>query len=136
MPNIASRLGDFQVITPSSIRGRITSGIIDRVTPTRGEVRESIFDRIDPVRQMEKLSSYLLRRKRLAELRGNHMYFFTDLPKPLDRRGLIGVNIHTGRDARVVLVSDPDAQFVTDETVNLLYSADGNRLQAFEVMSK
>ncbi len=134
LPNVAGRIGDFQVITPSGIRGRITSGIIDRATPSRGDVRESILDRLDPVRQAEKLSSYLLRRKRLAELRGSHMYFFTDLPKPLDRKGLIGVNIHNGRDSRVVLVSDPDAQFVTDETVNLLYSADGNRLQAFEVI--
>jgi outer membrane protein assembly factor BamB len=133
MPNVASRLGDFQVITPSGIRGRVSSAIIDRATPSGSEVRESILDRLDPVRQVEKLSSYLLRRKRLAELRSNHMYFFTDLPKPYDRKGLIGVNVHTGRDARVVLVSDPDAQFVTDETIGLLYSADGSRLQAFDV---
>jgi outer membrane protein assembly factor BamB len=136
MPNVASRIGNLQVITPSGIRGRITSGIIDRATPSRGDVRESVLDRLDPVRQVEKLSSYLLRRQRLAELRSGHMYFFTDLPKPFDRRGLIGVNIHTGRDARVILVSDPDPQFVTDETVGLLYSADGNRLQAFDVMSR
>jgi outer membrane protein assembly factor BamB len=136
MPNVASRIGDFQVITPSGIRGRVSSAIIDRATPSGSEVRESIFDRIDPVRQVEKLSSYLLRRKRLAELRSNHMYFFTDLPKPFDRKGLMGVNVHTGRDARVVLVSDPDAQFVTDETIGLLYSADGNKLQAFDVMNR
>ena len=133
VPNIANRIGDFQVITPSGIRSRILSGVVDRATPSSSEVRDSIFDRIDPVRQIEKLSNYLLRRKRLAELRSNHMYFFTDLPKPFDRKGLVGVNVHTGRDARVVLISDPDAQFVTDETVNLLYSADGNRLQAFDV---
>ena len=133
VPNIASRIGDLQVITPSGIRGRIMSTVVDRATPSRAEVQESILDRLDPVRQAEKLSSYLLRRKRLAELRGSHMYFYTDLPKPFDRKGLIGVNIHTGRDARVVLASDPDAQFVTDETLNLLYSADGSRLQAFEV---
>lgn len=132
MPGAANRIGDFQVITPSGIRGRIGSGLVDRATPSR----ESIFDRIDPVRQVEKLSSYLLRRKRLAELRSSHMYFFTDLPKPFDRRGLMGVNIHTGRDARVVLVSDPDSQFVTDESIGLLYSADGNRLQAFSMMSR
>jgi len=69
LPNVASRIGDFQVITPAGIRGRITSGIIDRATPSGSEVRESILDRLDPVRQVEKLSSYLLRRKRLAELR-------------------------------------------------------------------
>jgi hypothetical protein len=136
LPNIASRVGDFQVITPAGIRGRITNAAIDRVTPSGSEVRESIFDRIDPVRQVEKLSSYLLRRKRLAELRGSHMFFYTDLGKPFDQKGLVGVNVHTGRDARIVLISDPDAQFVTDETVGLLYSVDGNKLQAFEVMNR
>ena len=136
LPNIASRVGDFQVITPAGIRGRITNAVIDRATPSSSEVRESIFDRIDPVRQVEKLSSYLLRRKRLAELRGSHMYFFTDLEKPFDRKGLVGVNVHTGRDSRYVLISDPDAQFVTDETAGLLYSADGNKLQAFDVMNR
>jgi outer membrane protein assembly factor BamB len=136
LPNVASRIGDFQVITPSGIRGRITRGIIDRATPSGSEVRESILDRLDPVRQVERLSNYLLRRKRLAELRSNYMYFYTDLPKPFDRKGLVGVNIHTGRDQRVVLASDPDAQFVTDESLSLLYSADGSRLQAFDVMSR
>ena len=109
------------------------SAAIDRATPSGSEVRESVLDRLDPVRQIEKLSSYLLRRKRLAELRSNHMYFYTDLPKPFARKGLVGVNVHTGRDTRIVLVSDPDAQFVTDETLSLLYSADGSRLQAFDV---
>jgi len=136
LPNVASRIGDFQVITPAGIRGRITNAAIDRATPSSAEVRESVFDRIDPVRQIEKLSSYLLRRKRLAELRGSHMYFYTDLEKPFDRKGLIGVNVHTGRDARVVLISDPDTQFVNDEGLGLLYSADGNKLQAYEVMNR
>ena len=53
------------------------------------------------------------------------MYFYTDLPKPFGRKGLIGVNIHDGRDGRYILDSDPDAQFVTDEAAGLLYSADG-----------
>jgi hypothetical protein len=64
------------------------------------------------------------------------MYFYTDLTKPFDRKGLVGVNIHTGKDARIVLASDPDAQFVTDETVNLFYSADGSKLQAFEILTR
>ena len=64
------------------------------------------------------------------------MYFYTDLDKPFDHKGLVGVNIHTGRNARFVLASDPDAQFVTDESVNLLYSADGDKLQAFDMMSR
>jgi outer membrane protein assembly factor BamB len=130
--NLANRVSGIEVITPRGIRG----SIIDRVTPSRTEVRESVLDRLDPTRYAERLSDYLLRRKRLAELRGNHMYFFTELKEPFNRKGLIGVNIHTGRDARYILVSDPDQQFVTDETLNLLYSADGNKLQAYDVMSR
>ena len=64
------------------------------------------------------------------------MYFFTDLPKPFGRKGLVGVNVHTGQDGRFILDSDPDRQFVTDETVNLLYSSDGNRLQAFDILNR
>lgn len=128
--NIATSAGGIQVITPSSIRG----GIINRAIPSRGEVRESMLDRLDPARYAEKLSDYLLRKKRLSELRGNHMYFYTDLEKPFDRKGLAGVNIHTGKDARFILASDPDPQFVTDESLNLLYSSDGRRLQAFEIL--
>jgi hypothetical protein len=141
-PNFLNRirsipgLQGFQVITPNNIRSRIISGAINRATPSRAEVQESLLNRIDPVRQIERLSDYLLRRKRLSEIRGNYMYFYTDLPKPYDKKGLAGVNIHTGQDGRFVLVSDPDAQFVTDETLSLLYSSDGSRLQAFEVINR
>jgi outer membrane protein assembly factor BamB len=135
-PNLLNRVGGLQVVTPSGIRGKIVSGAVSRATPSRADIQESIFERIDPIRQVEKLSDYFLRRKRLADLRGNYMYFYTDLPKPFDKKGLVGVNVHTGRDARVVLVSDPDARFTTDETVGLLYSADGSRLQAFDVMDR
>ena len=125
--NLANRSGGLQMI-----RG----GIARRITPSGAEVRESVLDRLDPARYADRLSEYLLRRKRLAELRGSHMYFYTDLKKPFDRKGLVGVNIHTGRDSRYVLASDPDGQFVTDETLNLLYSADGDKLQAFDLMSR
>ncbi len=120
----------------TDIRGQIIGRAIDRVTPSRADVQESIFDRVDPIRQMERLSDFLLRRKRLAELRSNHMYFYTDLPKPYDRKGLVGVSIHNGRDSRYALVSDPDPQFVTDETSGLLYSADGSKLQAFGILAR
>ncbi len=135
-PGLLNRVSGLQVITPSNIRGRVIGGIVDRATPSRAEVRESVLDRLDPVRQVERLSDYLLRRKRLAELRGNHMYFYTDLPKPFDRKGLVGVNIHNGRDGRYILNSDPDSRFVTDETLNLLYSANGSRLQAFDILTR
>lgn len=133
--NLINRVNGLQVINPSNIRGRIISGAVGRITPSRAEVQESIFERLDPARQAEKLSEYLLRRKRLADLRGNFMYFYTDLPKPFDKKGLVGVNINTGKDARFILASDPDARFTTDETIGLLYSADGNRLQAFDVIN-
>jgi outer membrane protein assembly factor BamB len=135
-PDILNRVGGLQVITPSAAARRLASGAVGRALPARAEVQESLMDRLDPVRWAERLSDYLLRRKRLAELRGNYMYFYTDLPKPFDRKGLIGVNIHNGRDGRFVLASDPDTQFVTDETLDLLYSADGDTLRAFEIMNR
>lgn len=135
-PNLLNRLSGLQVITPTNIRGKIIGGAIQRATPSRADIQESIFERIDPIRQVEKLSNYFLRRKRLADLRGNYMYFYTDLPKPFDKKGLVGVNVHTGRDSRFILVSDPDARFTTAETSGLLYSADGSTLKAFDVMER
>ena len=136
MPSAASRLSGIEIITPNSVRSSIIRGGLGRVTPSGGDVKESIYDRLDPTRQMERLSDYLLRRKRVSELRSNYMYFFTDLAKRFDRKGLVGVNVHTGQDARFILDSDPDAQFVTDETMNLLYSSDGNKLQAFDILNR
>lgn len=131
-PNFLNRVNGLQVITPTGIRGKIVS----RAVPSRADVQDSFLDRIDPVRQVEKLSDYFLRRKRLADLRGNYMYFYTDLPKPFDKKGLVGVNVNTGKDSRFILVSDPDARFTTDEAIGVLYSADGSSLKAFDVMQR
>ncbi len=137
VPDIARRFSGLQITLPNAtdIRGQIIGRAIDRVTPTQTEVRESIFERVDPVRQIERLSSFLLRKQRFSELRSNHMYFFTDLPKPYDRKGLVGVNINNGRDSRIVVIGDPDPQFIADESTSTVISADGNRLQAFGIMS-
>lgn len=137
-PDLISRFSGLQISIPNAtdLRGRIIGRAIDSVTPTRTEVKESIFDRADPIRQIERLSDYLLRRKRLAELRSNHMYFYTDLPRPYDKKGLVGINIHNGRDSRFALINDPDPQFVTDETSGMLYSANGSRLQAFDILTR
>ncbi len=133
-----SRFGSLSVTVPNAtdLRGQIIGRAVDRVTPSRAAVSESIFDRLDPARQLDRFSDYLLRRKRLAELRSNYMYFYTDLPRPFDKKGLVGVNVHTGRDARYALASEPDPQFSTDETVGLLYSAHGNNLQAFDFVDR
>lgn len=128
----ANRVSGIRVITPRGFR----SGIVGRAVPSGGDVRESVLDRLDPARYAERLSEYLLRRKRVAELRGDHMYFYTDLEKPFSRKGIVGVNIHTGKDARYILASDPDVRFITDEQLGLLYSADGDKLQAFDLMSR
>jgi outer membrane protein assembly factor BamB len=125
--NLLAHAGDLQIRWP---------GVLSRISPTGSDVQDSFMDRLDPARQAEKLSDYLLRRKRLSELRGNYMYFYTDLDKPFDRKGLVGVNIHTGSDGRYILASDPDAEFITDDTLQQLYSADGSRLQAFGILDR
>jgi outer membrane protein assembly factor BamB len=137
-PNLLARYRGMDLTIPNAtdIRGRVIGSAISRATPSRADVQESILDGLDPTRQMDRFSDYLLRRKRLAELRANHMYFYTDLPKPYDKKGLVGVNVNTGRDTRYALVSDPDPMFVTDEGVGLLYSANGSRLQAFDILSR
>lgn len=104
--------------------------------PSGSDVQERLLDRLDPARQLDKLSDYFLRRKRLSELRGQFMYFYTDLPRPYDRKGLAGVNVNTGATQRFVPVSDPDSRFVTDEAEGLLYSADGSRLTAYAILSR
>lgn len=132
LSDAARRISGFQVLTPSGFR----SSVAERLVPSAGDVRESIADRLDPARYAERLSGYLLKRKQVAELRGSHMYFYTDLAKPFDRKGLVGVNVHTGRDSRYILASDPDESFFTDEVENKLYSANGNKLQAFDILAE
>ncbi len=136
MLNRLRGLGQLELSSSAGIRGKIIGGAINRAAPTRADVQENLLERLDPIRQVEKLSDYFLRRQHLADLRGNYMYFYTDLPKPFDKKGLVGVNVHTGKDARFVLISEPDARFTTDEAAELLYSADGNRLLAFDVLER
>lgn len=129
-------LGGSKVIDTGDLRGSAVRAVTDGLAPRRGDVFESVFSSLDPARQAERLSNYLLRRQRLAKLQGSHMYYFTDLPAPFDRRGLVGVDISTGTDSRYVPTSDPDPRFTTDEVSGLLFSADGNRLQAFEMLPR
>jgi hypothetical protein len=55
------------------------------------------------------------------------MYFYTDL-KGRDGNGLAGVNVNTGRTERQIRLSDLDERFVTDETLGLMFVANGNRI--------
>ncbi|HET6862568.1 MAG TPA: PQQ-binding-like beta-propeller repeat protein, partial [Pyrinomonadaceae bacterium] len=43
------------------------------------DMEDGLMDRLDPAKQLERLSRYLWHRDRLATLRGNWMYFYTDL---------------------------------------------------------
>jgi hypothetical protein len=96
--------------------------------PSAGDVSERLLDRLDPANQLAHLSRFLMRTQRLAALRGRWMYFYTSLRG--GGRGLIGVNIDSGRAAREVRLGDPDERFISDEGTGLLYVSKGERLVA------
>ena len=88
---------------------------------------DSVVDRVDPANQLDRLSRFLWHRERLASLRGQWMYFYTDLDTR-DGNGLAGVNVNNGRTEREIRLSDLDDRFVADEVFNMLYVASDNRL--------
>jgi hypothetical protein len=90
------------------------------------------LDRLDPAHQLERLSRFLWHRDRLAALRGNWMYFYTDL-KGRGGNGLAGVNIHTGATERQIRLRDLDERFITDEALGLMFVSDGNLMVAYSV---
>ena len=106
--------------TASSRRNR--NGRFERFDP--------VVNRIDPAHQLERLSRFLWHRERLAALRGQWMYFYTDL-KGRDGNGLAGVNVNNGHTEREIRLSDLDDRFVTDEVFGVMYAADGNRLISY-----
>lgn len=98
--------------------------------PGARDVEERLLDRLDPANQLARLSRFLWRRERLAALRGQWMYYYTDL-KRASGNGLAGVNLNNGRTERELRLEHPDARFTTDEEANLLYTSQGNRLHAY-----
>ncbi len=97
------------------------------------DVEERLLDRLDPARQLERLSRFLWRRRRLAALRGQWMYFYTDLKSRGDGHGLVGVNINSGEPERALRLNEPDERFISDEVTNLLYVSKGNHLFAYRL---
>ena len=91
-------------------------------------VEERLLDRLDPAQQLERLARFVWRRRRLAILRGDWMYFYTSLK---DGNGLVGINVNTGRLERTVRLSSLDERFINDEAANLLYVANDNLLLAY-----
>ena len=94
---------------------------------SRSDRFDPVVNRIDPAHQLERLSRFLWHRERLASLRGQWMYFYTDL-RGRDGNGLAGVNVNNGRTEREIRLSDLDDRFITDEVFGVIYVAAGNRL--------
>lgn len=104
----------------------------DRLTQRRSiNVEDRLLDRLDPAHQLERLSRFLWHRERLATLRGDWMYFYTDLKT--GGHGLAGVNVNTGETERSVRLGDLDERFIADEVAGILYAASGNRLIGYSV---
>lgn len=101
--------------------------------PPSVDVEDRLLDRLDPAHQLERLSRFLLRTRRLAALRGEWMYFYTDLGRG---NGLAGVNIDTGITERTIRMSAPDERFLSDEIDGLLYVSRDNRLIAFDLNAR
>ena len=117
-------------------RARAAAGSSPRITvprpsidaPRSAEVEDRLLDRLDPAHQLERLSHFLLRTRRLAALRGDWMYFYTDLGRG---NGLAGVNVNTGTTERSIRMSAPDNRFLSDELVQLLFVSQDNRMLAY-----
>lgn len=126
-------------------RNRISSfGVLSRVPRSRGisgpqvsrpsiDVEERLLDRLDPAHQLDRLSRFLIRTRRLASVRGDWMYFYTNVN---GGNGLVGVNVNTGVDERSIRMPAPDDRFVSDEAAGLLYTSRDNRVVAYSLTDR
>ncbi|MFZ0062177.1 MAG: PQQ-binding-like beta-propeller repeat protein [Pyrinomonadaceae bacterium] len=140
LPNLTSLATDYtrdyvsERFSPLGVLSRARQLSSTRSAPSLPrpsvDVEERLLDRLDPATQLERLSRFLWRRRRLATLRGQWMYFYTELPKG---NGLVGVNVNTGVSDRAMRISDLDERFISDEIVNLLYIAKDNQLRAYSL---
>ena len=113
-----SSLANLQTLATASQRQRSRRDQLKRF---------GILDRVDPSSQLDRLSRFLWHRDRLASLRGQWMYFYTDL-KTRAGNGLAGVNINNGRTEREVRLSDLDERFIADEALGVMFTASGSRI--------
>ncbi len=105
---------------------------VDMARNRTSDVDERLLDKLDPAHQLDRLSRFLWHRDRLAALRGQWMYFYTDL-KGRDGNGLAGVNINNGETDREIRLRDLDEHFITDEPLGLMFVSSGNRMLAYSV---
>ena len=141
---LQNRIGNFDLtaLAANSAQNRISaqyktygiaSGRQSNVNARGGE-SNGLLDRLDPANAANRVANWLSRRQRLAALRENFMYFYTDLPS--GGKGFVGVNVNNGATQREIRLNEPDARFVTDEVAGLLYSANGNRLTAYSLSER
>ena len=97
------------------------------------DIEERLMDRLDPAAQLERLSRYFLRTRRLAELRGEWMYFYTSMR---GGNGLVGVNVNNGTPERAIRMSAPDERFLSDEAAKMLFISDDNKMRAYRLDEK
>jgi outer membrane protein assembly factor BamB len=143
----ASRFRAFGML--SRVRGNLSTGsgmpTLPSIPPTpslpsagdlvrsrTNDVDERLLDRLDPAHQLDRLSRFLWHRDRLAALRGQWMYFYTDL-KDRDGNGLAGVNINNGETDREIRLRDLDERFITDEPLGLMFVSAGNRMLGYSL---
>jgi len=127
---VASKLRNGIPDPAAELRSRVRERVVVESRPRN--VEDRLLDRLDPARQLDRLSRFLWHRERLATLRGNWMYFYTDL-KTSGGHGLAGINIQNGTMERAVRLGDLDDRFITDEVAGLLFVANGNRLLGYSV---
>jgi outer membrane protein assembly factor BamB len=126
---VTSNLKPYGILTRAQRTRSAIAAIRSPQIPVDVDVEERLLDRLDPAHQLDKLSRFLWRRQRLAVVRGQLMYFYTEL-KTAGGRGLAGVNLNTGETQRQIRLNEPDPRLTTDEIVGLLYAAQGDRLFA------
>ncbi|MCI0389451.1 MAG: PQQ-binding-like beta-propeller repeat protein [Acidobacteria bacterium] len=130
---VTSQIKPYGIVSRVDLASRAARAVRSRqITPSISvniDVEERLMDRLDPARQLERLSRFLWRRKQLAVLRGQFIYFYTDL-KDAGGRGLAGVNLHTGLTERRIRLNEVDHRLTTDEVINQLYLAQDDRLFA------
>lgn len=134
--NAAARFKQFGMISRVRDGGGISAPSVpsprDLVRNRTADVDERLLDKLDPAHQLERLSRFLWHRDRLAALRGNWMYFYTDL-RGQNGNGLAGVNIHSGQTEREIRLRDLDERFIPDEALELMFVANDNRLMAYSL---
>jgi outer membrane protein assembly factor BamB len=133
---VTSQIKPYGLISRADLARRtVRAARARQITPQIAvdvDVEERLMDRLDPAHQLDKFSRFLWRRKQLASLRGQFIYFYTEL-KPEGGRGLAGVNLNTGQTERAIRLNDLDYRFTTDEIAGLIYVAKDDRVIAYRM---